>query len=374
MSTPPRIELAEPDLTGNEERYLLEAFRSTWISSTGEFVDRFESEFADVCGTREAIAVSNGTVALQLALLTLGVGPGDEVIVPSLTYIATANAVRYVGAEPVFVDVSPDTWCIDPALLEPARTDRTRAVIPVHVYGHPADMDPINDFAAKHGLAVVEDAAEAPYATYKRRRVGGLATMATFSFYGNKILTSGEGGALTLDDPELTQRARLLRGQGMDPARRYFFPVVGHNFRLTNLACALLCAQLERGEQMVARRREIVRHYEQALEAVPGVAPQHRASWAEASPWLFSLTIEPEAYGHTRDELIAELARQGVDTRPFFIPVHSLPPYRAESSRRGTRLPVTDSVAARGLNLPTSSVLETSAAERVAQIVRDFAA
>jgi perosamine synthetase len=374
MSTPPRIELAEPDLTGNEERYLLEAFRSTWISSTGEFVDRFESEFADVCGTREAIAVSNGTVALQLALLTLGVGPGDEVIVPSLTYIATANAVRYVGAEPVFVDVSPDTWCIDPALLEPARTDRTRAVIPVHVYGHPADMDPINDFAAKHGLAVVEDAAEAPYATYKRRRVGGLATMATFSFYGNKILTSGEGGAVTLDDPELTQRARLLRGQGMDPARRYFFPVVGHNFRLTNLACALLCAQLERGEQMVARRREIVRHYEQALEAVPGVTPQHRASWAEASPWLFSLTIEPEAYGHTRDELIAELARQGVDTRPFFIPVHSLPPYRAESSRRGTRLPVTDSVAARGLNLPTSSVLETSAAERVAQIVRDFAA
>jgi perosamine synthetase len=274
----------------------------------------------------------------------------------------------------VFVDVSPDTWCIDPALLEPARTDRTRAVIPVHVYGHQADMDPINDFAAKHGLAVVEDAAEAPYATYKGRRVGGLATMATFSFYGNKILTSGEGGAVTLDDPELTQRARLLRGQGMDPARRYFFPVVGHNFRLTNLACALLCAQLERGEQMVARRREIVRHYEQALEAVPGVTPQHRASWAEASPWLFSLTIEPEAYGHTRDELIAELARQGVDTRPFFIPVHSLPPYRAESSRRGTRLPVTDSVAARGLNLPTSSVLETSAAERVAQIVRDFAA
>ena len=241
-----RIPVAAPDLTGNEESYVVEAIRSSWISSTGPFVQRFEKEFAALCGHAPAIGVANGTMALHLALLTLDLRPGDEVLVPSLTYIATANAVRYCGAEPVFVDVDPQTWCIDPKQLEARITRRTEGIIPVHLYGHPADMDAINHVAATHGLWVVEDAAEAHFARYKGRPTGSLARIGVFSFYGNKVLTSGEGGAITLDDPALEQRARLLKGQGVDPERRYFFPITGYNYRLTNLACAILCAQLER--------------------------------------------------------------------------------------------------------------------------------
>ncbi len=196
-----RIPVAVPDLSGNEEKYAVEAIRSSWISSTGPFVHRFEKEFAELCGTRAAISVCNGTVALHLALLALDVRPGDEVLVPSLTYVATANAVRYVGAEPVFVDVDPGTWCMDPGQLEASITRRTKGIIPVHLYGHPADMDAINHVAAVHGLWVVEDAAEAHLASYKGRKTGSLAPIATFSFYGNKTFTCGEGGAITLNDP-----------------------------------------------------------------------------------------------------------------------------------------------------------------------------
>src|ERR1035437_4092881 len=207
-----RIPVAMPDLTGNEEKYVVEAIRSSWISSSGPFNQRFEREFAELCGARSAIGVCNGTVALHLAMLALDVRPGDEVLVPSLTYIATANAVRYVGAEPVFVDVDPETWCIDPKLLEEKITRRTKGIIAVHLYGHPADMDAINHTAAIHGLWVVEDAAEAHFAKYKGRPTGGLGDLGTFSFYGNKIITCGEGGAVMVNDPHLELRLRTLRG------------------------------------------------------------------------------------------------------------------------------------------------------------------
>ena len=207
----------------------------------------------------------NGTVALHLALLAMGVGPGDEVLIPSLTYIASANAVRYVGAEPVFVDVDPKTWCINPNLLESNISPRSKGIIAVHLYGHPADMDAINQIAKRHGLWVVEDAAEAHLAQYKGRPTGSLAAIATFSFYGNKIFTSGEGGALTLDDPDLEERIRILRGQGVDPKRRYYFPIIGYNYRLTNVACAMLCGQLERRVNILERREWI---YQQYLEAI----------------------------------------------------------------------------------------------------------
>ena len=262
--------MAIPDLSGNEEKYVVDAIRSTWISSSGEYVRRFEHEFAKLCDADAAVSTSSGTTALHLALLALDVRPGDEVLVPSLTYIATANAVRYVGAEPVFVDVDPDTWCIDPEKIEEAVTPRTKGIIPVHLYGHVADMDAINHLAAIHGLWVVEDAAEAHLARYKDRKVGGLARMATFSFYGNKILTAGEGGAITVNDRQLEVRLRTLRGQGMDPERRYYFPVTGYNFRLTNVACAILCAQLERWEPMMERRRAIYASYEERLADIAG--------------------------------------------------------------------------------------------------------
>jgi len=365
-----KIPVAIPDLSGNEERYVLEALRSSWISSTGPFIQRFERDFAAMCDARAAIGVCNGTVALHLALLALDVRPGDEVLVPSLTYIATANAVRYVGAEPVFVDVDPETWCIDPAKLEAAITPRTKGIIPVHLYGHPADMDAINHIAGVHGLWVVEDAAEAHGARYKGRATGSLAPVATFSFYGNKILTAGEGGAITVSDPRLELRMRTLRGQGMDPQRRYYFPVTGYNFRITNLACAILCAQLERTEQILSRRREIFATYRKALADVPGIGFQPVAPWAEAAPWLFCITVDEKPFGRSRDELMSSLADAGVETRPFFLPLHGLPPFREQSSKRGEVLPITDQLAASGINLPTYSGMSDADVMRVADCVR----
>jgi len=368
MST--EIPVARPDLGGNEEKYVVDALRTSWISSTGPYVNRFEKEFAELCGVHSAIAVSNGTVALHLALLALNVRPGDEVIVPSLTYIATANAVRYVGAEPVFVDVTPETWCLDPQKIEEAITPRTRGIIAVHLYGHPADMDAINHIAGVNGFWVLEDAAEAPLATYKDRPTGSLAPIATFSFYGNKILTCGEGGALTLSDPATDLRARTLRSQGMDPKRRYYFPVTGYNYRLTNVACAMLCAQLERRDQLMQRRRQIYSRYQEQLAGLPGIGFQPCASWATISPWLFSLTLDKAASGLSRDQLIAKLAERGIETRPFFIPLHTLPPFREGSRQRGEELPVTTKLGASGLNLPTYSTMTDAQVDRVCAEMR----
>jgi perosamine synthetase len=359
-----------PDLSGNEENYVIEAIRSTWISSTGPFVRRFEEAFAQLCGTQTAIGVCNGTVALHLALLALDVRPGDEVLVPSLTYIATANAVRYVGAEPVFVDIDPGTWCIDPALLEASITRRTRGIIAVHLYGHPADMDDINHIAAVHGLWVLEDAAEAHFAKYKGRPVGSLSRMATFSFYGNKVITSGEGGAITLSDQHLDLRTRTLRGQGMDPLRRYYFPVTGYNFRLTNVACAILCAQVERHEQIIGRRRQIFEMYRKSLTGVPGIGFQPVAPWAQPAPWLFCITVDAKVFGRSRDELMALLAENGIETRPFFLPLHQLPPFREESHRRGEQLLVTERLSATGMNLPTYGTMTDSDQEAITQLIR----
>lgn len=366
----PRLEipLACPDLSGNEERYVSEAIRSTWISSTGPFVDRFEQEFAHLCHTRSALSVSNGTVALHLALLGLDVRPGDEVLVPSLAYVAVANAVRYVGAEPVFVDVDPLTWCLDPAQIEDHVTPRTRGIIAVHNYGHPADMDAINALAGVHGLWVVEDAAEAHGARYRGDVVGGLGTIGTFSFYGNKILTSGEGGAVTTSDAQLALRLRTLRGQGMDPNRRYYFPVTGYNFRLTNVACALLCAQLERVDDLVTERTRLVDRYRQNLMTAPGIGLQPRADWAEPAPWLFNVTVDASA-GVTSPDLAAALLAAGIETRPFFIPLHTLPPFREGAAARSTNLPITDDIAARGLSLPLFPQLGDAAVDRVCEVL-----
>jgi perosamine synthetase len=366
------IPVAVPDLSGREIEYVTDAIKSGWISSTGAFVERFEAEFAQICGTRTSISVSNGTVALHLAMIILGVGPGDEVIVPSLSYIAVANAVRYVGAEPVFADVQPETWCLDPEDVKARISPRTKSIIAVHLYGHPADMNKINAVAREHGLSVVEDAAEAPLATYHGRPVGSLANMAAFSFYGNKILSSGEGGALTLSDHALEFNARMIRNQGMDPDRRYYFPVTGHNFRLTNVACALLCAQLERREQLVHRRRAIYSLYHKLLSEVPGVGFQPVADWAQISPWLFCITVDGKKFGRTRDELMRGLGEKGIDTRPFFIPLHTMPPFKMASRARKERLPVTEQVSQRGMNLPTYPGLLDENVARVCDAIQQL--
>ena len=365
-----KIPLARPDLRGNEEAFVVEAIRSSWISSSGPYIQRFEEEFAGLCDTRHCLGVSNGTVALHLALLGLDLRPGDEVIVPSLTFIATANAVRYLQGEPVFVDVDPDTWCLSPEKIEEKITRRTKGIIAVHLYGHPADMDAINHLAAVHGLWVLEDAAEAHLATYKGRPTGGLAKIGTYSFYGNKIFTCGEGGALTLNDSQLELRLRSLRGQGMDPQRRYYFPISGYNFRITNLACALLCAQLERSTELINARKQIFKDYREALEGIDGIEFQPVASWADPAPWLFSITVNEKAYGRSRDELAQYLEEAGIETRPFFIALHTLPPFREEAKLRKTILPVTDKLSKCGMNLPTFTSMTKSDIEQVAQCIR----
>jgi len=360
------IPLAQPDLSDVESAYVNHALATSWIASTGEFLERFEAEFADLCGTRHALAVSNGTVALHLALLGLAIGPGDEVIVPSLTYIASVNAITYVGATPVFVDVDPVSWCLDPALAAAAITDRTRAIMAVHLYGQPADMDAFAALAAAHSLTVIEDAAEAPLAEYRGRPTGSLGAGGTFSFYGNKILTSGEGGALTTNDDELAARMKLFRGQGMDLSRRYFFPVIGYNYRLTNIAGALLCAQLSRRAHLMERRKDVYTRYTAHLSDVAGIEMQRDVPQQTRAPWLFSILVNPE-FGRTRDELANTLAAQGIETRPFFIPIHTLPPYVDPAGTLD--LPVTVRLGQRGLNLPTFSQMTGDQVDAVCEAI-----
>jgi perosamine synthetase len=370
----PHIPISAPSLNGKEEAYLLDAFRSSWISSSGAYVNRFETEFASLIGTEYAASVANGTVALHLALLALGVGPGQEVIVPALTYVATANAVRYCGAEPIFVDVDPRTWCIDPGALDDAISSKTAGIIVVHLYGHPADMDAINAVASERRLWVVEDAAEAHFSTYKGQTVGRLSTIATFSFYGNKVITSGEGGALTYSGAELDRRIRMLRSQGTDPKQRYYHPIIGYNYRLTNLACALLCAQLERRNALVERRRHIFDLYRRRLANIPGIDQQPVANWATISPWLFCVTVDKSRFGLSRDELAAALATRGIETRPFFYPLHLMPPYQGGNRNRAGKFPVAERLGSTGINLPTFVDLSDDMIEKVCAVIDEMAA
>jgi perosamine synthetase len=365
-----KIPVASVDVGPDEERNVLDALRTSWISSTGPYIERAERLLAERTGASSVVAVANGTVALHLALLGLGVQPGSEVLLPSFAYVAVANACRYVGAEPVFVDVDPATWCVDPARIVQALTPRTRGIIAVHLYGHPADMDALRAVAEEHELWLVEDAAEAFGARYRDRPTGALGDVATFSFYGNKIVTCGEGGALTLLDPALEAQVRLLRNHGMDPTRRYHFPITGYNYRITNLACAVLCAQLERADTLIALRRTIFSEYRKQLESVPGLAFQPAAPWAEPAPWMFNILVDPKAYGRTASELAALLDEDGIETRPLFPPLHREPPFSAKSRARSEALPVSDHLAENGLTLPTFTQLTMDDIERVAASIR----
>jgi perosamine synthetase len=345
------IPVFAPWLSENVRRYVLDCVDTGWISSLGEYVGRFERDFATFCEARHAVATSNGTTALHLCLATLGIGPGDEVLVPDLTFVSTANVVRFTGATPVLVDSDPQTWGMDPAHARRKLTARTRAVIPVHLYGHPVDMDPLLAMAAEHRLEVVEDAAEAHGARYKGRRVGALGRIGAFSFYGNKIITTGEGGAIVTNDPALAQRAAFLRDHAMDPRRRYYHPEIGFNYRMTNIQAAIGCAQLEQADAILARRKTIAAAYRTGLAGIPGLTPPPAEPWAETVYWMYSVLIEP-AFGASRADVIAGLRARGVDSRPFFVPLHELPMYRLDAP-----FPVSTSLGAQGINLPSGTGL-----------------
>lgn len=356
-----RISVAQPKLQGNERKYVLDCLDTNWISSNGKYIGMFEEMFAKFCGVKHAIATNNGTTALHLALVGMDLQPGDEVIIPTVTYIATANAVRYCGATPVLVDVCASTMNIDPADIERKITPRTKGIIPVHLYGHPADMDGVNAIAVKHGLWVVEDAAEAHGAEVNGRRMGSLGHCATFSFFGNKIVTTGEGGMITTDDDALAARLRLFRGQGMDPQRRYWFPVIGYNYRMTNIQAALGVAQMETVEHALADRDQIARWYDEALAGLNSqiVLPQE-ASWAKQVFWMYNIFLA-DGDQVKRDAVMRGLDELGIETRPVFYPMHVLPPYLEESS-----YPVGDLWSQRGINLPTHQDLTRDDIQRIA--------
>ncbi|MBT5170281.1 MAG: DegT/DnrJ/EryC1/StrS family aminotransferase [Opitutales bacterium] len=367
-----RIPVMSPSLTELESKYVQNSLDSTWIGGEGAYIDQMERDWADICGVSHAVMTANGTLAITLALQVIGVGAGDEVIVPALTYAATANSVRLVGGEPVFVDVEEDTWCMDSTLVESAITPRTRAIIPVDLFGHPTDIDPITEIANAHGIHVIIDAAQSHLATYKKRPVGSLAQMTTFSFHVGKMFTSGEGGAVTTDDAELAGKLRLIRGHGMDPNRRFFHPVVGTNNRMTNLQAAMLCAQIERRDEIVARRRATFQAYANGLSGIPGLSLRPVADWATASPWVFCLRLSESEFGMSRDDLIEELSGRNIETRPFYYPLHRLPMYRELSESRGESCPVSDSLSSEGMFLPSSTDISADELGFIIETVRSI--
>jgi len=362
------IPVSKPSLIGREKEYVMDCLDSTWISSNGKYIELFEKEFAAYIGVKHAVACSNGTVALHLALLSFGIRTGDEVIVPTLTYVATANAVTYTGATPVLADCEFETWNIDTKKIEALITPRTKVIIPVPLYGHPCDMEPIMDIAQRYGLYVIEDAAEALGSKYKGRMCGGIAHISTFSFYGNKTITTGEGGMVVTNDDKLAEKIRLLKGQGMDPSRRYWFPVVGHNYRMTNIQAAIGIAQMENIEKFLAKRRKIAQWYNEYLKDIPGITLQVEKEYATHSYWMYSILVE-ESYGKSRDEVMAFMANNGVETRPFFYPMHVMPVYE---DNRLTHLKSAESVAVKGINLPTFYSIQEDDVQYISNLLREM--
>ncbi|VBB08531.1 degt/dnrj/eryc1/strs aminotransferase [Lucifera butyrica] len=344
-----RLPIAQPKLNGNEMMYVMDCLETNWISSKGKYIELFEKQFAQYMNVAHAVTTSNGTTALHLSLLAFGVAPGDEVIVPTLTFVATANAVRYCGATPVFADAEGETWNIDPQAIEAKITPRTKGIIAVHLYGHPADMDPIMDIARRYGLFVVEDTAEAHGAEYKGRKVGTIGDVGAFSLYGNKIITTGEGGMITTNNAALAAKIMLLKGQGMDPERRYWHPVIGYNYRMTNIQAAIGLGQLEKIDWHIENRLRVARLYRERLSSFRELTLPAKKPWAKNVYWLFTVLLNTDKI--SRDCVTARLATAGIETRPVFYPVHMLPPY--VRSERSAGFPVAERISRSGFNLPT---------------------
>jgi perosamine synthetase len=360
------IPIMEPWIDQQEIDLVTDCLKSGWISSQGEYIGEFEKAFSSYCGTRFGVATSNGTTALHLALLTLGIGPGDEVIVPALSFIATANVVVYTRAKPVFADVDEKTWTLDPSLLRPLITKRTKAIIPVHLYGHPADMGPIMELAEEYHLWVIEDAAEAHGAEYKGKKVGSLAHMGCFSFYGNKIISTGEGGMIVTDNPEWVEKAQILRDHGMSKERKYWHPILGYNFRMTNIQAAIGLGQMNKIETIIDKKRKIAQTYDRGLEGIKGIVLAPEETWAKNVFWLYSILIRPET-GKKRDDLIEYLDRFQVASRPVFFPMPDMPFYAT-----GGHFPKTQRISEQGISLPSGSALNSEQVPYIIELIKQF--
>jgi perosamine synthetase len=354
------LPVAEPVLNANERAYVLDCLDTNYLSWRGSYVGRFEAAFASLCATRHAVACINGTAALHLACLALGIGPGDEVILPSFTYVSTANAVLYCGGRPVFCDCLPGSWCMDVDHAATLVTERTRAIVPVHMFGQACDMDAVARLAKEHGLAVIEDAAQAHGSSLRGRPLGSFGDLSTFSFFGSKTITTGEGGMVLTSDDALADSLRCLINQG-GTGEDYVFDRVGYNYRMTNITAAIGLGQAENMGWHCDRKRTVAGWYARHLDAVPALAPQQTDPDAEAVPWV-NAALLPDGLRHARSAIIAAMDASGIQVKPFFHPVHRLEFMNADAR---TRCPVTDDISGRGIILPSGCGLDEDDVRRV---------
>lgn len=378
-----RIPLSEPVMAGNEWEYVKECIDTGWVSSAGKFVDAFAEKFAEYLETSHAVPIVNGTAALHISLVALGLRPDEEVLVPTLTFAATANVVIYCGANPVFMDVEKDTLGLDPQKVEDfltkgcdwrdgclvnRATDRdVGGIIPVHLYGHPVDMAPILELAEKYNLFVVEDATEALGSKYRNRFAGTLGEVGAFSFNGNKLITTGGGGMVVTEDVELAEHIKYLTTQAKAPGTVYYHTEVGYNYRLTNVHAAIGLAQLENVDEFVNRRRAIAHYYQQEFEDVAGITVAGEAEWAWNNHWLSWILVEAD-YGKSKDELLKELNDKGIQARAFFMPLHILPPYQPyQAYRISEALELYD----KGINLPSHVALQEQDLDVVVKVIKE---
>ena len=367
------IPVNEPALGERELELVADCVRTGWVSSAGRYLDEFEQGWAEYCGVRHGITVSSGTAALDVAVSCLGLEPGDEVILPSFTIISCAQAITRHGGMPVLVDCDPETWCLDVEHVAASVTARTRAIMPVHMYGHPADMDPLRELADRHGLVLIEDAAQAHGAEYKGRRCGGLGDISCFSFYANKVITTGEGGMVLTDDDQWAAHARAYRNLCFQSDRRFYHEELGENYRMTNLQAALGVAQLGRIEEIVARKRAVAAAYTGRLRLCEALQLPVEREWARSTFWMYGVVASKES-GLTGKEMARRLQEHGVQTRPFFVGMHQQPVFRRMGLFEGEEYPVTDMLASQGIYLPSGTALTDEQVTEVCAAVEEVVA
>jgi perosamine synthetase len=359
------IPWAGPHFWGNEQDYVIDALRSSWISG-GQYVERFESEFSRFCNTRYAITASNGTTALHMAYLALGIRQGDEVIVPGFGFMAAANVAIHMGAKPVFTEVDGDTWCMTSKNIESRLTPKTKAIIPIHTYGNVCDMDPILELAGHHGIAIIEDAAEAIGSRYRGRMAGTLAKIGVYSFHATKTITTGEGGAAITDDSELYDRMKLYRNHGMS-SLRYWHDVAGHNFRLTNMQAALGCAQLEHIDLICIERNRVYSNYLSHLDGIEGIHFQYYPSYVEPLVWAVAVKLDLSVFPQGRDMVIRQLSDMQIETRPGFFSASMMKHlYEAKD------LPICEDLSRTVISLPSSPVLTNAEIDYVCSSLKSI--
>lgn len=363
------IPVNSPVITKESKALVTKALEEGWISSAGPYIEQFEKEFAKFIGVKHAISVNTGTAALHIALLSAGIGEGDEVIVPAFTMAASWMAVMHTGATPIFVDVESDIYTIDPKLIEAAITDKTKAIMPVHIYGHPADMDGVMDIAKEHNLIVIEDAAEAHGATYKGKITGSIGDINAFSFYANKIITTGEGGMVTTDSDELADVARRMKDLAHSKAKRFIHDALGYNYRLTSMQAALGSGQLAHIDDFLNTKRHMAEMYEQGLRDIPGLTLPVTRDWATHVYWMYAILVDEQKFGMNKDEFRAKLLAKGVDTRDFFY-APSTQPALTEIGLGGDSFPVTEKIARDGCYLPSGLAITDMQIKTVCDTIR----